>query len=274
MLNENRPGRPVRAPDTAPSGRRRRDGPSAPSLEGDLRPGPLGRPGCRRRHRPRSADAHRAGTIVGAGRPRPPGHTGSRRGARELRGRSVPADPEARRSGPGSHEGDRGGIGAAHDRRARSRGLASRARLASRQISRSCPYAPGSAAESRLIRPSRESGAGGRILWANSIAFTQREQELFHACLDLPPAQRDAYLEQACGADPPLLARAARLLAAHARAEQGTLSPPLHALIPEDLPGLHRPVPTRSRAGRRGHGHRLRGRAAGARAHGAWRSRS
>ena len=62
-----------------------------------------------------------------------------------------------------------------------------------------------------------------------------REQELFHACLDLPPAQRDAYLEQACGGDRLLRARIARLLAAHAQAEHGTLSPPLHALIPEDL---------------------------------------
>ena len=62
-----------------------------------------------------------------------------------------------------------------------------------------------------------------------------REQELFHACLDLPPAQRDAYLEHACGTDSHLLARTSRLLAAHARAEQGTLGLPLHALIPADL---------------------------------------
>ena len=62
-----------------------------------------------------------------------------------------------------------------------------------------------------------------------------REQELFHACLELPPAERDAYLEHACGADPHLLARASRLLAAHLRAEQGTLKLPLQALMPEDV---------------------------------------
>jgi eukaryotic-like serine/threonine-protein kinase len=62
-----------------------------------------------------------------------------------------------------------------------------------------------------------------------------REQNLFHACLDLPPARWAEYLEQACGADVRLKARTARLLAAHAQAEQETLSPPLHALIPEDL---------------------------------------
>ncbi len=63
-----------------------------------------------------------------------------------------------------------------------------------------------------------------------------REQELFHASLDLPPGQRDAYLEHASGVDADLRARVARLLAAHARAENGTFAPPLHALIPEDLP--------------------------------------
>ena len=62
-----------------------------------------------------------------------------------------------------------------------------------------------------------------------------REQNLFHACLDLPPARWAEYLERACGADVRLKARTARLLAAHARADQETLSPPLHALIPEDL---------------------------------------
>ncbi len=62
-----------------------------------------------------------------------------------------------------------------------------------------------------------------------------REQELFHGCLDLPPAQREAYLAGACGADTHLLGRVSRLLVAHARAEQGTLSPPLDALIPEGL---------------------------------------
>ena len=62
-----------------------------------------------------------------------------------------------------------------------------------------------------------------------------REQELFHACLDLPATQRVAYLDRACGADADLRARLERLLVAHARAENGTFSPPLHALIPEDL---------------------------------------
>jgi non-specific serine/threonine protein kinase/serine/threonine-protein kinase len=62
-----------------------------------------------------------------------------------------------------------------------------------------------------------------------------REEELFHACLDLAPAERDAYLAQACRGDPRLRARAERLLAAHAGVEQATLSPPLHALISEGL---------------------------------------
>ncbi len=62
-----------------------------------------------------------------------------------------------------------------------------------------------------------------------------REQELFHACLDLPPGQRDGYLERASGVDTDLRARVARLLVAHARAENGTFTPPLHTLIPEDL---------------------------------------
>ena len=41
--------------------------------------------------------------------------------------------------------------------------------------------------------------------------------------------------KHACDPDTDLRARVARLLAAHAQAEKGTFSPPLHALIPEDL---------------------------------------
>ena len=91
-----------------------------------------------------------------------------------------------------------------------------------------------------------------------------REQNLFHACLDLPPARWAEYLEHACGADVRLKARTARLLAAHAQAEQETLSPPLHALIPEDLTERLGPYRLVRRAGRRRHGYRLRGRATGA----------
>jgi non-specific serine/threonine protein kinase/serine/threonine-protein kinase len=51
------------------------------------------------------------------------------------------------------------------------------------------------------------------------------EQELFHACLDLPAAQRQAFLDRACPDDAALRGRIERLLAAHERAEQGTLNP-------------------------------------------------
>ena len=62
-----------------------------------------------------------------------------------------------------------------------------------------------------------------------------REQELFHACLELSPAERDAYLAETCGGDRLLGARVGRLLAAHAQAEHVTLSPLLHSLITGDV---------------------------------------
>jgi eukaryotic-like serine/threonine-protein kinase len=53
----------------------------------------------------------------------------------------------------------------------------------------------------------------------------QREQDLFHTSLALGPEERRAYLRQACQTDLELLKRIERLLAAHAFAEEMTLSP-------------------------------------------------
>lgn len=52
-----------------------------------------------------------------------------------------------------------------------------------------------------------------------------REQELFHECLDLPPCERDLFLDAACASDQPLRVRIGRLLAAHSCLKQSTLSP-------------------------------------------------
>lgn len=43
----------------------------------------------------------------------------------------------------------------------------------------------------------------------------ERERELFDACTDLAPSEREAYLEQACSDDPALRDRVRKLLAAH-----------------------------------------------------------
>lgn len=51
----------------------------------------------------------------------------------------------------------------------------------------------------------------------------EREQELFHSCLDLPHAERDTFLKNACGPDADLRKRIERLLEAHACAEQAGL---------------------------------------------------
>ena len=53
----------------------------------------------------------------------------------------------------------------------------------------------------------------------------EREQELFDVCLGLTPPERRSYLERTCSGDAGLRDRIERLLAAHGRAEQGTLSP-------------------------------------------------
>src|SRR5262245_56894169 len=45
------------------------------------------------------------------------------------------------------------------------------------------------------------------------------ETQLFDAVVQLPPAARAAYLEQACAADPALRARIETLLRAHGQAE-------------------------------------------------------
>jgi serine/threonine protein kinase/tetratricopeptide (TPR) repeat protein len=56
-------------------------------------------------------------------------------------------------------------------------------------------------------------------------SFFEREQEIFHACLDLPLAQRPACLDDRCLGDASVRARVQRLLAAHERAEHATLTP-------------------------------------------------
>jgi serine/threonine protein kinase len=53
----------------------------------------------------------------------------------------------------------------------------------------------------------------------------EREQELFHACLDHPPAQWESYLDEACGDNRDLRNRLSRLLVAHSASDKATLSP-------------------------------------------------
>ncbi|MFI4941720.1 MAG: protein kinase [Burkholderiales bacterium] len=68
----------------------------------------------------------------------------------------------------------------------------------------------------------------------------EREEELFHHCLDLELEERSAYLDRACAGDAPLRARVERLLAAHERAERATLNPLRDALgssFPDARPG-------------------------------------
>ena len=63
----------------------------------------------------------------------------------------------------------------------------------------------------------------------------EREQELFHACLELTVPEQKDYLRQACRTEPELQARVERLLAAHRRAEDSTLNPLRPAAIEEPL---------------------------------------
>jgi serine/threonine protein kinase/tetratricopeptide (TPR) repeat protein len=58
-----------------------------------------------------------------------------------------------------------------------------------------------------------------------SDATPGREEELFHACLELPPDNRSAYLDRTCHGDSALRDRLDRLLSAHERAAQATLNP-------------------------------------------------
>jgi eukaryotic-like serine/threonine-protein kinase len=53
----------------------------------------------------------------------------------------------------------------------------------------------------------------------------QREQDLFHACVDLAPRERSAFLDDAASGDPSLRERVEHLLDAHLRAERSTLRP-------------------------------------------------
>ena len=56
-------------------------------------------------------------------------------------------------------------------------------------------------------------------------ADSRREEDLFDACLELPPSARHSYLERTCSGDPALRERIERLLAAHERAERAPLEP-------------------------------------------------
>ena len=53
----------------------------------------------------------------------------------------------------------------------------------------------------------------------------QREQEIFHECLELSPAELAAYLQQLGRADGQLQRRVERLLRAHRQAENATFEP-------------------------------------------------
>jgi eukaryotic-like serine/threonine-protein kinase len=69
------------------------------------------------------------------------------------------------------------------------------------------------------------------------LAHHEREQAIFDACLALTPPERGAYLQRTCVGDPELQERIERLLAAHERAEKGTLHP-LGELPLEHMPDL------------------------------------
>jgi serine/threonine protein kinase len=63
----------------------------------------------------------------------------------------------------------------------------------------------------------------------------EREEELFHACLDHPPGQWESYLNEACGDDDELRNRLKRLLAVHAGADNATLSPSMLQSIRQQM---------------------------------------
>ena len=65
----------------------------------------------------------------------------------------------------------------------------------------------------------------------------EREQTLFHACLDLPGDERRRYLDRACGDDPVLAARVERLVLAHERAEREPRDP-LQPAAPDVVPDV------------------------------------
>jgi non-specific serine/threonine protein kinase/serine/threonine-protein kinase len=70
-------------------------------------------------------------------------------------------------------------------------------------------------------------------------AQLDRERTLFSACLDKPASERDAFLDQACGADADLRNRVKLLLDAHERAEASPrFAPPLNHLVSKDLAGI------------------------------------
>jgi len=62
----------------------------------------------------------------------------------------------------------------------------------------------------------------------NSDRF-RRTEELFHAAMSHPEAERDAFLQQSCADDPGLRAEVERLLAAHASAGDFILSPAIES---------------------------------------------
>ena len=66
----------------------------------------------------------------------------------------------------------------------------------------------------------------------------QREEELFHACLELTPAEWSSYLNQACNDDSNSHDRLKRLLAAHRNAESAPVNH--RRSFPADRFGLRR----------------------------------
>lgn len=81
----------------------------------------------------------------------------------------------------------------------------------------------------------------------------EREREIFHACLDRPPGERRAWLQQICAGDLQLRDRVGQLLAAHDRAEQET-SHPLHEIPLDHVPDLIGPYSLTSILGEGGMG--------------------
>jgi serine/threonine-protein kinase len=67
------------------------------------------------------------------------------------------------------------------------------------------------------------------------MATHEREEQLFHSCLELPPAEQSPYLARACHGDAQLQTRVEQLVAAHRRAEKATLNPLRDILGP--IPG-------------------------------------
>src|SRR5947208_6194509 len=67
----------------------------------------------------------------------------------------------------------------------------------------------------------------------------EREIAVFEAALELPPGQREAYLEQASAGDPDLLQRIRKLL--HAAENGADFLAPIPSHLPPPLPAIEKP---------------------------------